>query len=332
MGAVVLLGAGASKEAGVPMAHEMTERILGQMDGEDRRALRCVCDRLSSDRSELDVETVFAAVELLGEREQLEVAPFVEKWRGEVLRWDCDFYVRLARRMVAEMRNSIVLTYKKVSYLSPLVRWAADPEQGTIATLNYDRAIEVAGAEMGLNVHTGIEGWVQTGRWRWPSAPGLRLLKLHGSIDWVWQDDPPGRGRLPSRVVVQTGVSVDEARPPTLVFGARGKLRAEGPFLAALTEFERQLERADRLIVIGYSFRDDHVNQVIRRWTFEGQNRRIVVVDPGFPEHCSADGAPTFQDQLLLHLNSPEDHLGTRLEVRRSGAEAALPALFPLHP
>ncbi|HST68099.1 MAG TPA: SIR2 family protein [Solirubrobacterales bacterium] len=310
----------------------MTDRILDRMSGEDREALRRVCERLGGRPGDLDVEKVFAAVELLGERDQLEVSPFVGRWREEALRWDCDFYSELGERMVAEMRNLIATTHKRVSYLDPLVRWAADPARATVATLNYDRAIEVAGAGAGLEVHTGIGRWVQTGRWGWP-ATGLRLLKLHGSIDWVWEDDPPGRGRLPSRVVVQTEAWDDEARPPTVVFGARGKLRAEGPFLAALTEFEEQLGKADRLVVIGYSFRDDHVNQVVRRWTFDGAGRKIVIVDPGFPRHPARDGADApFRDQLLSHLGAPRENRGTSLEVIRKDAREALPTLFPRLP
>jgi len=331
MGDVVLLGAGASAEAGLPTACEMTPQILDRMSGEDRRALDWVCEGLAGEGGTLDVEKVFAAIELLGEREDLEVAPFVECWSSQALNWDCDFYARLAGRMIREMRRLIATTYKQVDYLDPLVRWAADPQRATIATLNYDRAIEVAGEGAGLDVHTGLEDWVETGRWRWPDASGIRLLKLHGSIDWVWQDDPPQRGRLPSRVVERVEVSADEARPAALVFGARGKLRAEGPFLAALAEFEERLGEADRLIAIGYSFRDDHVNQVIRRWTFEGAGRTIMVIDPEFPEPPAADVADaSFRNQLLFYLDGSEGQgYGTRLEVNREETADALKRLFP---
>ena len=67
---------------------------------------------------------------------------------------------------------------------------------------------------------------------------------------------------------------------PAVIFGQRGKLRAEGPFLSLLAEFERQLSNAGRLVVIGYSFRDDHVNEIIRRWTADDIARQITVVDP----------------------------------------------------
>ena len=53
---------------------------------------------------------------------------------------------------------------------------------------------------------------------------------------------------------------------PAVIFGQGNKLRSEGPFMAMLMEFERQVGAARNLVVIGYSFRDAHVNAVIRRW------------------------------------------------------------------
>ncbi len=52
--------------------------------------------------------------------------------------------------MIEKMRASIATTRKQVSYLDPLVRWAADPERATIATLNYDLAVEIAGSEVSV--------------------------------------------------------------------------------------------------------------------------------------------------------------------------------------
>jgi len=71
------------------------------------------------------------------------------------------------------------------------------------------------------------------------------------------------------------------------------------------------------------------VNQVIRRWTFEG-NRTIVLVDPGLPEP-PPEPAPglSFRDQLLAHLSPEPNQFGTRLKTIRATAAKALPILFP---
>ncbi|HEX6602584.1 MAG TPA: SIR2 family protein [Solirubrobacterales bacterium] len=331
MSDVVLLGAGASADAEVPLTDQLTEEILKRLRGEDQRALRFVCERLRTagedDSGKLDVEQVFSTVELLAERKSLALSPFVKGWDSEVSQWDCDFYAALCQRMIEAMRQSIATTQKQVGYLQPLVRWAAD-RRATIATLNYDRSIEVAGEVAGIPVTTGVGSWVDRGRWTWPSNE-VCLLKLHGSIDWAWEDDPPAPGQMPSRFVAQSALPAEEKRPPVVIFGLRGKLRAEGPFLSALHEFEARLRRAKRLIVIGYSFRDDHVNQAIRRWTFGGFGHTLELVDPCLPEQLPAPAPDlSFRDQLLAHLEPSDGASGTRLELIRSSAKDALPRLL----
>src|SRR5215216_7428160 len=121
---VVLLGAGASADAEVPTAFELTERILCELTEDSRRALNSVCERLTENWGGLDVERVFSAVELLAERERLEITPFVDRWSRDALRWDRQFYADLAKQMIEGMRHVIAATEKQVAYLNPLVRWA----------------------------------------------------------------------------------------------------------------------------------------------------------------------------------------------------------------
>src|SRR5262245_62067354 len=98
---VVLLGAGASKEAGVPLSFEMTRALVERLSSdsvppEAGKALSFVCGELMAyDASQggnpyegLDVERVFAAVELLARRRELEVTPFVSAWHPAVDVWD----------------------------------------------------------------------------------------------------------------------------------------------------------------------------------------------------------------------------------------------------
>jgi NAD-dependent SIR2 family protein deacetylase len=383
-GSIVLLGAGASAEAGVPTTFEMTEKLVRRV-GEQRRfaqatsALHFVCGALlaydaaegASPFSGLDVERVFSAVELLAERRTLEVTPFVSSWHPAVdaldqqrtgsvpgffdrnlkraLLEDRGFdkagrlitdlvkavgpgtptgatYTRLAGLMLDELRQLVATTAKNVNYLTPLVEMGRRPGGLTIATLNYDRAVEQAAASAQVPLDSGIERWVAEGRWTW-RQDGIRLLKLHGSIDWVWESEKHVDGYLPRTGVTVTDNPAEDRRRPVLIFGQRGKLRAEGPFLSLLGEFESELSKADRLIVIGYSFRDEHVNELIRRWTSEAFDRKILVIDPAWPERF---GGPDrdFRAQLDRHLVPPswqdEPQFAPRIEVWRERCSEAV--------
>ncbi len=71
---------------------------------------------------------------------------------------------------------------------------------------------------------------------------------------------------------------------PAVVFGQRNKLTAEGLFLDLLRSFRDGLAGADRLTVVGYSFRDPHINEYLSQWLNEDEGRRIRVINPGFED------------------------------------------------
>jgi hypothetical protein len=318
-----------------------------------------------------DVERVFAAIRLLEDRRNLEVSPFIAAWHPAVDAWDtgkprgrvaffdqnlqkallgessrspeqligelidaragaptdAQTYSRLADAMLAQLREAVATTEKNFGYLRPLVSQARNRPL-TIATLNYDLSIEQAAELEGVAVDTAIEHWINTGRWAWHEN-GLRLLKLHGSINWFFKEQRRP-GHLP-RNVVAVAEQTAGARP-ALLFGQREKLSARGPFLGLLGELERELAGARQLIVIGYSFRDDHVNEVIRRWSTEDMERRLLVVDPNWPERASMNkhfGQPAdFRRELQLYLaGDPGRGLPARLSIRRETCSAAVSRL-----
>jgi hypothetical protein len=389
---VILLGAGASAEAGVPTTFDMTEQLVRRID--DRRydqhptaaALHFVCGALLAYDGAaghnpfvgLDVERVFAAVELLAERNTLEVSPFVASWHRAVDAMDAPdelaignfnhhferalsqphsfggvkklitdlidirtgsaangyTYKELAAAMLAELRELVVTTPKEVGYLTPIAERGERDGGLTIATLNYDLSIEHVADVRGVSCTTGVERWLETGRWDWPSE-GIRLLKLHGSINWVWDRGEHIDGHLPRETLHVMGdpedSHMDDGRPG-VVFGQRGKLRAQGPFLGLLAELEKMMSSARRLIVIGYSFRDDHVNELIQRWTYEDVDRKILVVDPHWPEEFPYPGPGDFKSNLNNYLIPPpwaeEPKFAPRLEVFREKCSDALLHLF----
>ncbi|PTT19612.1 SIR2-like domain-containing protein [Microbacterium sp. RU1D] len=99
----VLLGAGASRDAGLPLTSELAAGVLQRLTSETpstgRRpdwlvALNFVYGAMVSYRSRdggnaldaVNIETLISALRLLGRREDHEAAPFVESWRDPVLR------------------------------------------------------------------------------------------------------------------------------------------------------------------------------------------------------------------------------------------------------
>ncbi len=207
-----------------------------------------------------------------------------------------------------------ILTVKSddaVAYLHPLAEIAKSQTGGLmVATLNYDLTVETMCLAEGVSYSTGMDTWPNAGRWDFPQS-GVSLLKLHGSINWRLSNGATAPGSLPHQQIIETDPKAFIAGPdvvtrdvPAIVFG-QTKLRPDGPFVALLLEFARRLEGIEHLVIVGYSFRDDHVNEQLRRWINADTRREITVVDPGMPT-THQWGWPrvedSFRSQLLWNL------------------------------
>ena len=388
---LILLGAGASVEAGVPTAGQMTDVIVTEIENNQRagmdgsvKALHYVIGQIigyatahgGRHNDPVDVEELFTAVQLLADRYNLEVAPFVEAWKPEVGYFDgpnlpgtfaANFldaiansnehqfemlfklgvevgtsatkgvvYRKLLDHMLAALRKIVRIEEPLVvEYLNPIVRLAQQLGRLTVATLNYDRSIEIVSESAGTCISTGIDV-LSKGEEPNPPKSGIYLLKIHGSADWWLQERMDGA--LPGGVLKQTVVGVSNgpeniSQMPGIIFGQREKLRAQGPFLKLFAELDREMTDADELIIVGYSFRDNHINELIRRWINSDRNRHITVIDPEFPLRPKWNYS-TFRDELhfcLVPLDRPtqsQPHFEPRITVYRERTSSALEKVF----
>ena len=398
MNEVILLGAGASAEAGVPTAYDMTKEILRRFQSNDYlhthyRVLSFVLGGLLFKRgtkginpleSGINVEELFNAVHLLGERNSLEASPFVGSWHamveeldrivpappsierichgiltgtatqiqnaipavfpedtqrtlgalerslaptsiahvgarpqfsriiqdsvksfiqswaanlkssgpntaklrdelriladqqpkpglGQVFRATCEHMVRALVEIVW------IADASRVAYFRPIVSAAAN-DRLVIATLNYDNSVEFAASVNSVPCDTGITQWSHSGRFSF-APTGISLLKLHGSIEWREKRGTDSE-HLPHAMVepVSEEVMKESGYKPSVIFGSRNKLTAEGPFLDLLQTFIEALNQSSLLTVIGYSFGDSHINSLIGRWVNGDKARRVRIV------------------------------------------------------
>jgi hypothetical protein len=322
----------------------------------------------------IDVERLFASIQMLSERESLEVAPFVSVWsvgldtirrqdrlpsfygknfmeslfsesaspsRFEQLfvkgveaitskRLADEIYTDLKGQMIAALQRCLKLDGSTVDYLSPLLSSTGEPIQ--IATLNYDRSIEFLCGRSGRELATGVSLWAGGYDWDWEAGADVRLLKLHGSIDWTLGTITPNNGLPEEKIAVDGLPDQPDIRRGSLgvVFGQREKLRSEGPFLAMLREFDKFLDVADHLVVVGYSFRDAHINSAIRRWFNAHKSPRVTIIDPALKDHrdifgyyaADRSGASRFFVDLLEAMR---DESKTRMSRELKSPHQILP-------
>jgi len=360
-----LLGAGASVDAGIPATYDLTNAIVREVE-EDAGGYRSPAVQalnmalgavIAHDTARgggvydgVDVERLFSAVQMLGQRGDLEIAPFVERWNPglESLgppRVISPFFERefrraldgqgglravggvieqavrdltgdsnsdhvfkdLERAMVKALRGCLSVSQGSSDYLVPLLR-SGGSAPVRLATLNYDRTVEVAASSAELDVATGIELWEGGLQWAFEAVGDVNLLKLHGSIDWSTKPDRGTHGRFADRKIAvsdETDLVNMGYGELAVVFGQRGKLRSGGPFLAMLNGFERFLAASTRLVVIGYSFRDDHINELIRQWFNKCDRPAVTIIDPALKaEDLFFAGRGPFLQELLVAMSA----------------------------
>jgi len=364
---IILLGAGASVDAGVPAAYKMTEKLIEQLGEHSKNGyiVRFVVGGLLMQKGVkgenlfdgVNVEDVFNAIELLADRENLEAAPFIGSWHRLVEELDLIYpslpssrstevrytmnslptkrqqlrssnesrpgdgksYKEVNKAMIRNLTEMVwVKDPKKVEYLLPILQMKMQSNL-TIATLNYDNTIELAVKSLGKAVQTGIEEWSNSGSF--PKFDnGIGLLKLHGSIDWrFWPSGIDSSRPLSQdhiRVTPLDEMKANGSLPPAVIFGHRNKLTAKGPFLDLLRAFEETLKEADRLTIIGYSFRDEHINEQITKWINTSKGKIRIINKDSF---SSTD--IKFARSLI--------GIKERVDVFNMGAKDGIPKCFP---
>ena len=153
-----------------------------------------------------------------------------------------------------------------------------------VFTTNYDLVLESAIAycekakiDHGrhrdeINSQTGINEMVWKDLEMYGDFHG-RLTKLHGSIDWRWRDKTKKDGI----VVANIGPEEDPSDHP-IIWPGPEKNVLQPPFDLFHRHFERVVDKATIIIFIGFSFRDDHINQVLRSALGPGNPGKIKFV------------------------------------------------------
>ncbi len=193
-----------------------------------------------------------------------------------------EIFEKAKQFLYAELRNHVFVgADRDLSYLDPLVA-AAERERITIGTLNYDNCVELVAARLGVALDTGLEAWRDKGEIGFGRFDAVPFRKLHGSITWARaMEEASERHPLP-REIINEATARDLERPdyePAIIFGGRNKLTVEGPFLDLLRDFRDRLNAARKLVVIGYSFADAHVNALVTQWLNKVEDATITIVN-----------------------------------------------------
>ncbi|HVZ87361.1 MAG TPA: SIR2 family protein [Polyangia bacterium] len=334
---IVLLGAGASAEAGIPVSGEMISRVEADMlESDDERGLyhhvKSAIHFSSGIKGKFgnavpfNIETLVNTLYELERNEEHPLYPFIAAWNSRfVALAGTDFgKVRSFRQKILKQLKKWMCPEdgSKASYYKGLVTLQRDLTYPLhVFSLNYDLCVERLG-HADFRVETGFADHGPNNPWDWErfvdmeagnnDPPQLVLYKLHGSINWK-------RSAATKDLFSVEQIESVDADKMEVIFGREFKLEAADPYLFYAYRF-RALSLETKLIVsLGYGFGDPHINKMLTQSLRNDDQRRLLVIkrDAGDCKHAAQAIAKQLDldlaraDQVIVQQGSAKTFLET---------------------
>ena len=241
----------------------------------------------------INIEELAVAALRLRLRANNPIAPYVSGWHNRLVELEATHpELLLVFEDILYERLAFFLSVSQATGYAYLSRFTDFVDAGfevNIFTINYDLLVEAALTSRNVQFINGMGG---TGEWQsaaffqtdGPSTP--RLFKLHGSLDWV---DHEQYGICSLEYPRHREAELFErAQRPLIIFGTDQKLTAREPYLSLFYAFSTTLLRSDIVIVIGYSFGDQHLNEILVQRFKDNRRQRMLVVGPNADSELAA--------------------------------------------
>jgi hypothetical protein len=305
----VLAGAGLVVDAGLPTSGDLAERLrenlvndsqqFGGDSSEKRRLLagnylalynfinggvRFQEGVLNRDPNEhVNIEQIAVGAIELQSRMTNPLAAYAAGWHhriGELEELDRELLPGFVDFTYSRLEDWLALpNSQSLQYLRGLGELCIDGSGLDLFTLNYDACIENALTAGDIKF---VNGFDDAGVWSplcFTADVPVRLYKLHGSLDWV-DDQIYGLCSLQFPRHERADTFETDFVRPLLIFGTAHKLSAREPFLTLAYHFSQRVLRTKVLVIVGYSFGDEYVNQIIEQGLKKNADLRVVVVAP----------------------------------------------------
>jgi hypothetical protein len=298
---VILLGAGASADAGIFMSQRMVTEVEKLVEENDEwktfqkfyyyiKSSIYYSDGIRgkfNTRVIYNIERFFDTIEEIKKKQEHILFPFIASWNqtlievaGSSFERADDFSKKIVREMkrwIALKKKSDALYYKKIENLHDEYNFPL-----RIFSLNYDLCVEKECSSEILE-----RGFNERNIWDWRQFDEsiqenkfIYLYKLHGSLDWVYDE------KNNELTFSDEPQSIDK---PEIIFGTSYKYQYKDPFLFLAYEFRKRTLESQIILAIGYGFGDEHINQIIQQALIQRNNRVLVCVVGELPSDKNKD-------------------------------------------
>lgn len=245
----ILIGAGVSKACGLPNIDGLTKEVRKIIT--DKNFLELLNE---NDNVEVILSKLHQLKHLLSSGKNLNDLSFKKIE---------DIEESIKKTMYENL--SVAVAFDKLCSLVIWLNFINKEYEKEIFTLNYDLLLERAMEEVNLPYFTGFVGNVKPFflsdsvddyKGLYVKKSWIKLWKLHGSLNFKRTSE--------GKIFIENNISKEYEN--LLVYPSMDKYLSsrKAPFIAYLDRFRKyMLETEKVLLVIGYSFGDEHVNEII---------------------------------------------------------------------
>lgn len=249
------LGAGIGSACGLPDVGQLQERVLKVLGRDDQEAL---ARQLEGRNLERALSRLRRMAVLLTGSQSLDGLTAAQA-------------LALDNAVCQAVVKELDLRGANLAPVYSLAAWAARADCRyplELFTVNYDLLLETALESLRVPYFDGfigtlrarfhielVEGALGNDRESLPTY-FVRLWKLHGSVNWAWEDD---------RQIVRLGQPVTENLAAAIYpSDAKYEESRRVPFVVLQDRLRRALQQPETLVIIaGYSFSDAHLNELL---------------------------------------------------------------------
>jgi len=303
---IILLGAGASADAGIPVTSQMVQDVEEFIDNNHWSQFKKLYYLVKSSvefsygiqgkHVNFNIETLLNILYELEKKEMHPLYPFIGSWSvrfNEIIKDNFNLIIDFKEKIIQQLKTWIQPDNLKLSeYYNKLSEFQKQIQFPLkIFTLNYDLLIE-----KNLSDITIERGFDDNKKWNYklfserPEEPDIYLYKLHGSLDWE---------RDTNTQIVKCVDNIPNI--PDLIFGTQYKMQYIDPYLFLFSEFRHYALKAKLIICIGYSFSDEHINAILSQALKNNTETKIYSVN--------IDDKNKQMENIKLMLSCPENRI-----------------------
>lgn len=341
------LGAGASHDANCPMSQGMLSDIKRRISNIDdttfnkpeKEALKFLlaCLEYHSEWRTLEtssnfkfasnIEELALLIRRVKNREHFLPYPITGNWADKLIALEAEFQTirKSDESLSGTLFESLDLKLKcillpqwlcvdnyNLEYLNPIGNFFESyPNEDfrlDVFSLNNDLVFEKFFADVHARPWRGFVN----GEWRGLDIDDvkdfgrLNLYKLHGSLDWVRINTGEFKENN-EQLSDDDKENIEASHNPYVIFGQGTKTFSVEPFFSLVNHFRNKLKEKYYFFVIGYSFFDPYLNNLLFE-SVRGNTKKIIIVNPFFgPDTIkNTDGKLEPKSDDLFRLKYPD--------------------------